>query len=32
MELVKLTNGERTIEVPKTAALYLLNNGWTKVK
>lgn len=32
MELVKLTNGERVIEVPQAAALYLLNIGWTKVK
>jgi len=32
MELVKLTNGERTVEVPKQVANYLLNNGWTIVE
>lgn len=31
MELLKLTNGERTIEVPQHVASYLLNNGWTIV-
>ena len=31
MELIKLTNGERTIEVPQHIANYLLNNGWTLV-
>ena len=31
MELVTLTNGERTIVVPPQVAFYLLNNGWTKV-
>lgn len=30
MELVTLTNGERTIEVPQHVASYLLNNGWTR--
>ena len=32
MELIKLTNGERTAEVPKQVATYLLNNGWTIVE
>ena len=31
MELIKLTNGERIIEVPKNVAIQLLNNGWTAV-
>ena len=32
MELVKLTNGERVIEVPQNVASYLKNNGWTIVE
>jgi hypothetical protein len=32
MELVKLTNGERVVEVPSLVANYLKNNGWTVVE
>lgn len=32
MELVKLTNGERLVEVPQHVASYLLNNGWIIVE
>ena len=32
MELIKLTNGERIIDVPKNVANYLLNNGWTIIE
>lgn len=32
MEIIKLTNGERTIEVPNHIAIKLLNNGWTIVE
>lgn len=32
MELVKLTNGERTVEVPKHVGNYLLSQGWTIVE
>lgn len=31
MELIKLTNGERTIEVPQNVAKYLQTQGWTLV-
>lgn len=31
MELIKLTNGERIVEVPQTVANYLLSQGWTLV-
>lgn len=31
MELIKLTNGERVVEVPQHVASYLLSQGWTKV-
>lgn len=31
MELIKLTNGERVVEVPQHVASYLLNNGWSIV-
>jgi hypothetical protein len=29
MELIKLTNGERIVEVPKNVGNYLLTQGWT---
>ena len=32
METIKLTNGERIIDVPKNIAIKLLNNGWTIVE
>ena len=32
MELVKLTNGERTVEVPQFVGNYLLSQGWTIVE
>ena len=32
MELIKLTNGERIIDVPKNVANYLLSNGWTIIE
>jgi len=32
MALIKLTNGERVVEVPQQVATYLLNNGWTIVE
>ena len=31
MELIKLTNGDRIVEVPKHVAIYLQGNGWTLV-
>jgi hypothetical protein len=32
METIKLTNGERIIDVPKFIASKLLNIGWTLVE